>query len=317
MNFANMGLKGVLRKYFSFTRREQRGILVLLAFICLVWLFTWIFQRPTQTESVEYLPDSLLTWVQHPEKRSKTQPLRAVGNLPVAREKATLFIFDPNLATEEDLNKLGLPAHTIRSIMAFRKAGGKFRKPEDLARIYTLSQKDFARLRPYIQIENAKLVTSDSLFSSGRAFRKASPRQIPVLELNSADTNLLMELPGIGPAFARRIWKYGQRLGGYHHIDQLLEVYGMDASRLEQIRPYILIDTLKIFKIDLNQASFKEMLRHPYLEYYMVKAIAEYRQKHHGIRNITDLRSLPLMYDDLYKKLRPYLNVNPEYIPHP
>lgn len=317
MNFAIMGLKGFLRKYFSFSRREQRGILVLMAFILLAWVLTWIFQRHTQTQTVEYLPDSLLTWVQHPARSSETQPPRTAGNLADARENASLFNFDPNLVGEEDLKKLGLPAHTVRSIMAYRKAGGKFYKPEDLARIYTLSQEDFARLRPYIQIENTKPLTGDSLSYSGRTFGKAAPRQIPVVELNSADTNLLMELPGIGPAFARRIWKYRQRLGGYHHIDQLLEVYGMEASRLDQIRPYILIDTLKISKIDLNQASFKEMLRHPYLEYYMVKAIAEYRQKHHGIRDVTELKSLPLMYDDLYKKLRPYLNVNPEYIPHP
>lgn len=312
-----MRLKGFLRKYFSFTRREQRGILVLFAIICLVWLLTWIFHRQTKTQPVEYLPDSLLTWVQHPAMRSETQPPRAAGNFAVSKGKATLFIFDPNLVGEEDLEKLGLPAQTIHSIIAYRKAGGKFYKPEDLARIYTLSQEDFARLRPYIHIENPRPGVGDSFLTSRKTFKKTPPRQIPMVELNSADTNLLMELPGIGPAFARRIWKYGQRLGGYHHTEQLLEVYGMEASRLEQIRPFIIIDTLKISKIDLNQASFKEMLRHPYLEYYMVKAIAEYRQKHHGIRDITELKSLPLMYDDLYRKLRPYLNVNPEYLSHP
>ncbi|MGC8864839.1 MAG: ComEA family DNA-binding protein [Bacteroidales bacterium] len=312
-----MGHKGFLRKYFSFTRREQRGILVLLAFILLIWILTFIFQQQAQNTSLEYLPDSLLMWVQTKEQTKKTQSPKAFENPAVTQEQVLLFEFDPNLLDEEGWKKLGLPAHTIRSILNYRKAGGRFYKPEDLSRIYTLSQEDFARLKSYIRIENVKSAAGDSLSSSRKIISKVPSRQIPTVELNSADTNLLAELPGIGPAFARRIWKYGKRLGGYYQTEQLLEVYGMDASRLDKIRPFIVIDTLRIIKMDLNQASFKELLRHPYLEYYMVKAIADYRQKHHGIRDVSELKSLPLMYDELYNKLRPYLNTNPEYLPHP
>jgi len=75
------------------------------------------------------------------------------------------------------------------------------------------------------------------------------------------------------------------------------------------------IDTAYIRRIDLNHASFKDILRHPYMEYYLAKAIVNYRDKNNGFRNVNELRQINLIYDDLYYRIRPYFEINPEYIP--
>lgn len=74
---------------------------------------------------------------------AKRQPNIAVSEL---------FVFDPNTASYDDLLILGLSARTARSIENYRNKGGKFRRPEDFQRIYTLSEEDYVRLRPFIRI---------------------------------------------------------------------------------------------------------------------------------------------------------------------
>ncbi|MDK2910783.1 MAG: competence protein ComEA [Bacteroidales bacterium] len=306
-----MGIKNFLRKYYSFSKREQRGIMVLIALILVFWGLTLVIENHQRPVNVEYINGDTISVNEIRTSNPYKEKAKDNPRLEFTAKKIQLFPFDPNLLEEEGWRKLGLPARTIKAILAYRKAGGKFNKPEDLKRIYTLTPDDYQRIAPYVVIERAR---KDSIQSLATRKGDFSAPSIPIIDLNSADTLLLQDLPGIGSTFARRIWKYGQRLGGYHHSEQLLEVYGMDASRLEKIKPYIIIDTTKIRKIDLNQASFKDLLRHPYLEYYMVKAIADYRHKHHGIKEISELKILPLMYDELYNKLRPYLAINPEYI---
>lgn len=307
-----MGIKKFLRKYYSFSKREQRGIMVLIALILVLWVSTLIIENFRQPVDVEYINGDTLSVNEILLSSHYLGKAKDDSRLDFTAKKIQLFPFNPNLLEEEGWRKLGLPTRTIKAILAYRKAGGKFNKPEDLKRIYTLTPDDYQRIAPYVEIERAR---NDSIRPSATRKSDFSVPDISIIDLNSADTLQLLDLPSIGPTFARRIWKYGQRLGGYYNSEQLLEVYGMDASRLEKIKPYITVDTMKIRKIDLNQASFKDLLRHPYLEYYMVKAIADYRQKHHGIKEIDELKILPLMYDELFNKLRPYLAINPEYIP--
>ena len=78
-----------------------------------------------------------------------------------------------------------------------------------------------------------------------------------IVELNGADTTTLKKIPGIGSSFARRITKYRELLGGFHHIEQLAEVYGIDEERYSRFQKWFIIDTTYIRPIPVNQASFK------------------------------------------------------------
>jgi DNA uptake protein and related DNA-binding proteins len=74
---------------------------------------------------------------------------QAGSDMPARRQKkpeAELFAFDPNTATEAELLRLGLPKRTVKSMINFREKGGKFRRAEDLAKIYSLSEADFERI---------------------------------------------------------------------------------------------------------------------------------------------------------------------------
>jgi DNA uptake protein ComE-like DNA-binding protein len=146
-----------------------------------------------------------------------------------------------------------------------------------------------------------------SVKSSGR-YNKVTykPKAYKVIELNSTDTFALDELPGIGSAYARRIIKYRDLLGGYYNKDQVLEVYGMKPENFVLFKNYIRVDTLLIMHISLNTGTFKEINAHPYISYEQTKSIFRYRNKGLNI-NMELLRKNNVFDSAEIKKLLPYL----------
>jgi DNA uptake protein ComE-like DNA-binding protein len=140
------------------------------------------------------------------------------------------------------------------------------------------------------------------------------PRQKTMLkelvEINSADTIRLLDLTGIGPAFARRIVKYRDMLGGFALKEQLLQVYGMDSARFLGFVSEITVDTSQIRRLNVNEAPFKELLRHPYLDFDQVKALCNYRDRKGEIYNLSELWTAGILPDTLEKWIEPYLKTH-------
>lgn len=137
---------------------------------------------------------------------------------------------------------------------------------------------------------------------SKKAFAERPPMMI---EINTADSLQLVRLYGIGPSFAGRILKYRGMLGGFFSIEQLLEVYGMDSTRYHGIMNNILVDTSLVRKIPVNEAEFKALLRHPYLDFETVKLICNYREYAGPISCDSILRKV-IAYDPMYERFRHY-----------
>ena len=130
------------------------------------------------------------------------------------------------------------------------------------------------------------------------------------MNLNKIDSSDLLKVTGIGPSYAHRILKYRERLGGFVRIDQLKEIYGMTIEKYDQIKPQFIIELSDIKKVDLNNASFKDLMRHPYSSYELAKAICRFRTKYGKIDNVDDILKAGVIADTSFRKLQPYLAVN-------
>lgn len=207
------------------------------------------------------------------------------------------FPFDPNTLTEEEGLKMGLNNSVIKAMIGFRQKGGRFKFATDLKKIYTLNEEEYAILEPYIQIAAD---TSISLPAKKKV----------VIELNSSDSLDLQQLQGIGPSFARRIIKYRELLGGYSRPEQLMEVYGMDSIRFNNLAQQLSVDKEKIRKININKVSLKEMTKHPYIEFYVAKSIINFRNENGDFASVNQILDAKLIYKELFLKIEPYLSVN-------
>ncbi len=59
-----------------------------------------------------------------------------------------------------------------------------------------------------------------------------------LVNINSADADALMELPGVGEQTARAILESREKLGPFSSVDDLLRVNGIGEKKLEKIKPY-------------------------------------------------------------------------------
>lgn len=151
------------------------------------------------------------------------------------------------------------------------------------------------------QLKAATGLKSFKLAETANALKK------PV-QLNAADSATLIALPGIGPVFAGRIVKYRSLLGGYCRVGQLAEVYGLRQETLERISPLLLIDSASWARIPLNHCEFRELLRHPYLEYTDVLALVRYIDQEGEIDSMGEIRINVLLADSVAERIEPYLD---------
>ncbi len=231
-------------------------------------------------------------------------------------KQAELFIFDPNDLSEEKWKLLGLNNKQIRNIKNYEKKGGKFYKNEDLKKIYTISNDDYKILEPFIRIKqqkkkwkNTEVKKTEFAKTPKKNKKYYKPDSVFMIELNSTDSINLLKLKGIGPVFAGRIIKFRNLLGGFYTKNQLLEVYGFDSVRLIKINSFIKVDTSLIKKININEASFKKILKHPYITFDMTKQIVNSRKS----KKFYDFQEFKenniLINDSIFLKIRPYLQL--------
>lgn len=295
------------RDWFTFSRQDRRAILLLSVLIViaggLFWTKPWWRDKEMSSESLENYKDSFLT--QEPIVEVKPRP------------------FNPNTADSLELLSVGLTPRVARNILRYREAGGRFRKPEDLARIYGLHDTLYAQVEPYITIPSENKVKrtaserSDRPMTSAQdtvrkehpyaAYMRAKYKPGQYADLNVADTTELVKIPGVGPVYARMIVDYRERLGGFHSAAQ---VYDLDVLP-EGVADWMRVDTPSVVKLKVNRLSVTQLRTHPYLTFYQAKAIVALRKREGDIKSVRQLLFLDEFSEADIERLEPYLSFDP------
>ncbi len=226
------------------------------------------------------------------------------------RPSAENFPFDPNTATKEDLLRLGLPPALVERLLRYREKGGIFRQKSDFRKLYGLSDADYERLEPYITITPPAEVAALPATYSGGSERKALQRT--PIDINTADAERWMSLPGIGEYRAKKILQHRERLGGFHSVEQVGETFGLPDSIFQQIKPWLRIETPVYKKINLNATRIEDLADHPYINYAQARIIIAYREQHGRYKTPEDVRrALHLVVEpEWFARVLPYLDVN-------
>ena len=308
-------MRNFFSELFSFSRREKRGIYVLLTLIFLLIAFRY-FYLPRQHISEEFDHSSfkkdILSFNRSLKKQAKNKHKQANSIHEFEEQNKTadreLFDFNPNKLDRDGWQKLGVRKRVIDIIENYRKSGGVFNKKEDLLKIYGLDEKQYASLKPYIVLpDRLETVNNKKTPESENKKNNDYIRSDTVINLNQADTFNLLLVHGIGPYYAKRICKYRDLLGGFSNIEQLKEVYGINDTVYQKIHKSLKIDTSEIKKIHLNNATFKELIRHPYINAYQTKAIKKYIDYKGKIQSTKELVDNNILDEQTYNKVSIYM----------
>jgi competence protein ComEA len=221
--------------------------------------------------------------------------------------KIKLSLFNPNTATDAELLAEGLSAKQVHTLINFRNKGGKFFKKEDVQKIYGISAEQYAALEPYINIPS-KEKPDYTTTNPAKPYVKLA---ISLIDIATADSTTLLQLKGIGPAFASRIIKYRNKLGGFISKEQLKEVYGIDSTKYNLLLPQISISANHVKRININIATVDDLKQHPYIKGYSIaNAIFNYRKQHGNYKSIQDLKHISILNEDFIKKMEPYIAID-------
>ena len=217
--------------------------------------------------------------------------------------KPALLIFDPNKIGEAEWIKLGFSPKQAKSIEKLKTSGFKFRKAEDMKKVYVISPEAYESLYPFIQIDTSLFIEE----AKPREFYKEKPKTAYVIDINAADSSLFERQKGIGPSLASRIIRYRERLGGFISTEQIREVWGMPDSTYLFLKERFVVNDYPVRKLNINTSDMETMRKHPYVNYSLAKVIAAYRAQHGSFQTINDLKRVPIVNDSIFEKIRPYI----------
>ncbi len=274
-------MKNALIKYLSVTKKEWNGLVILVILITIVLFAPIIYQWLYPYKLIDLKGFD-----------AAAAQLKYAGSDSRRDEHSQLFRFNPNKLSTAQWAKLGLSQAQIKVINNYHTKGGRFYTKEDVKKIYAITDDDYQRLSPFIDLPERP------------AYIKKSD---VIVEINSADTSKLMQIRGIGSGFAARILRYRDRLGGYYNKKQLKEVFGVDSLMYLDIAPFIKVNNRLITKINLNKATMNSLMVFPYLTYKQKNAIVEYHNQHGDYSGTADLKNIPIIDDNILRKIEPYI----------
>ena len=210
--------------------------------------------------------------------------------------------WDPNTATIDELQERGLSQPTAARFVAYRDKIGGFTKIEELKKVYGISDRWYKEQSASIAIQplGSEFLETDSTFETTQT-------DSIWYEINELDSVGWTKLRGIGSVLASRIVKYRERLGGFYCKTQLLEVYGMDSTRVVAFWEQLQVDSSAIQQLNINIASERELSLHPYITKSMAREMVQFRNSYRTFGSVAELKNFSFMDGDLFRKIAPYL----------
>ena len=295
------------RIYFVMTAEQWLGLVVLVVLVVGTLMVVKRFQPPKEDETVWVNDSTKSQFADYQEKQDsirKAQWSRQRDTIAIRME-----VFDPNTADSSTLVHLGFKPWQAKNMVKYRAAGGKYRKPEDLKKLYGMTDSMFQALTPYIYIarEEVDSVAVDSLRKDSLP-RWEEENKDTILNLRTADTVELKMIHGIGSYRARQIVRYREQLGGFVSVEQVLEAKGMENVDADSLLAHFWIDSVKIEAMNVNSVGVQRLSRHPYLRFEQAQAIYELRRKKIRLDSIQQLQQIECISAETLEKIAPYLN---------
>lgn len=279
------------------------GIVLLLLIIIRCTMSFWAHPSVPDSALQARLAAAYTSWKAKEDAGSAATAFAESGT---AATGAALFAFDPNTLDSAGFIRLGMPTRAVKGLMNWRRHGKHFYKPQDLKPLYNLPGDVYARLAPYIRIEDGSITGA-----SGYSSKNSLPEIPAIIDLNAADSATLDRgLPGVGATLSHKILERRKALGGFVRAEQIQEVYKFPDTTFQRIKDKLRINPASVRKLSLNSATLAQITAHPYVGEKVARNILMYREGIKRYESTEQLRQVPMMNEEIYRKIAPYFKVD-------
>ncbi len=291
---------------WKFEAREVRAVAALLPLVgVLVWVTT-VAVKSRFDDSARLLGDVL----------AEAAPVQEASGDVVCD---SLFRFDPNEVTYEEMRRLGLSKRTAAGIVKYREAGKVFAVPEEFAACYGVTDSAFAVLRPYIVIDSRYRVGKRVSAGRGAAESRAA------VDTSRFDPNMLDKAGFVALGFTARqaetIVNYRRALGGFRTPEDFARSYAVSDEMFEALRGRIVISGggeedrgaaepsrgRLVFPVDINSADSALLDAVPGIGPRTAAGIIAYRSRLGGFHDPEQVLELGYVTESNMEAMRPQI----------
>jgi competence ComEA-like helix-hairpin-helix protein len=287
-----------LKEYFSFSKREKNGLLVLFAILFVLIITRVIISNSGSKDTLDF--DEF-------ENQIDVFLSYAAPDL----ENGERFDFDPNTTSKEDFLKMGLSMKTVNGILSFREKGWKFYKPEDLEKVWEILPEEYEAVKDYIKIESAGGYTQKTY--KKKTYDKKQSGELFEFDPNTAEKDEFEAL-GLKSWQADNIIKFREKGGVFRTPADFGKVYGIEPETFSKLEPFIAINTESLPQtntqkksnaiVKINSATEADFQQLSGIGPAYSKRIVEYRTRLGGFLSIEQIREVYGMTDELFESIK-------------
>ena len=234
------------KAYFIFSKKEQRGIMVLGIILLGTMLMGILFPRKEMAikdKSSKYYYEKRNAYEKNNGSESST-----------SLQSGPLFNFDPNTMDSMTAIRLGIPSRQVITLMRYRNKGGRFYHKEDIAKLYGLKKDLIEQLIPYVTIKNFKKNLDRNELVKQGTNKNLNEWNI---DINLADEKQWAAKTKLSPAIIQNIMRYRNYLGGFTNLNQMKKVYGFTEANYYLLKPHFTLKKINNSKPNASTMSFE------------------------------------------------------------
>ncbi|MBC8005731.1 MAG: helix-hairpin-helix domain-containing protein [Verrucomicrobia bacterium] len=273
-----MNFKQIVQDYFTFSRNERKGIILLLVIVFLLAIANKVifyFETPARI-------DPELLKAEFNLEGSSDNKLMKIGSL---------FKFNPNTIDQESLDSLSLSGGIKRNLVKFREKGGTYYSAKDFKKIYGVTDSIFRLVEPFLVFED----------KASRPVHAKTLSKLFIFDPNTADDTAFHRL-GFSEKQIQTIRNYQRKGGSFRKKGDFLRIYGITEAQKTALAEYIVIpekpesynrkNEKEIILIEINGTDSIELKRLPGIGNKLSKRIVKYRDVLGGFYTLGQLKEV-------------------------
>ena len=281
--------------HFGYNKRQRNGILFLLLIIVLLQV-VFFFVDFSSNKTINLSENKIALF------QKELDSLKAIQ---LENKKPKVYLFNPNFITDFKGYQLGMSIEEIDRLHSYRKKGSYVNSIKQFQEVTKISDSLLKIISPKFKFP--KWVNSKKIPQKEK-FTNSSKRIIVKRDINTIEASDLRIVNGIGEKLADRIIAYRTRLHGFSFDNQLYEVWNIDKEVIDRVlQRFEVIKPPVIQKINVNEATFKQVLAVVYIDYELTKKIFNYRDEVAEIQSLEELKKIDSFPIEKFDRIALYL----------
>lgn len=283
------------RSHFRFNKKQRNGIFF-LALTILVLQLVYFFVNFSDDRHKTENDKEFLSLQKRLDSLDKTDTIEGSNKI---------YPFNPNFLTDYRAYILGLSSAEIDRLLAFREEGKFVNSATEFQEVTKIGDSLLAAISPYFKFSEYNRKEKSFVDKKGKELIFKGEKK----DINQVKAEELIAINGIGEKLASRILAYRNTLKGFTFSDQVREVYFLPPETADKIlQQYEVKAKPEIVKLNVNDATFKEILALPYIDYGLTKRIFNYKKTNLRINSLEELKKIDSFPLDMFDRIAVYLS---------